>query len=201
MEILIKDKTIILKDKELNTLDKEVIKIVNLINFDYVIMSGYIAILFGRSRATEDVDMFIEPSKEAFYKFCDKLSKNGFYMINAGDKEEAYEFLKEGISIRIAEEGKFIPNFEMKLPKKEIDRMTFRSKIKVKLGNIELNIAELEPQIAFKLFLGSEKDYLDAKHLYDVLERYLDKDKLHSYINMFGVNTNITEKVLRIKMD
>ena len=196
MELEFSGKEIIMKGKELNSLDKKVIKLVNLIDFEYVIMSGYIAILFGRSRATEDVDMFIRADKEEFYAFYDRLSKNNFYIINAENKEEGYEFLKEGIALRVAENGEFIPNFELKLPKREIDRITMRDKIKVKLDNYELNISEIELQIAFKLFLGTEKDYLDSKHLYNTFEDHLDRKKLYNYIKLLGVNINVAERIL-----
>ena len=200
MELEFSGKDIIMKGKELNSLDKKVIKLVKLIDFEYVIISGYIAILFGRSRATEDVDMFIRADKEEFYAFYNLLSKNNFYIINAENKEEGYEFLHEGIALRIAENGEFMPNFELKLPKREIDRITMRDKIKVKLDNYELNISEIELQIAFKLFLGSEKDYLDSKHLYNTFENYLDKKKLYNYIKLLGVNISVAERILKIKI-
>lgn len=49
--------------RELSGLDKLVIRFVKILGrleIDYVVISGYIAILFGRSRNTEDVDLFIE---------------------------------------------------------------------------------------------------------------------------------------------
>lgn len=199
MELEFRYKEIIMNGKELNSLDEKVIKLVNLIDFEYVIMSGYLAILFGRSRATEDVDMFIRVDKDKFYSFYDKLSKNNFYIINAENKEEGYEFLKEGIALRIAENGEFIPNFELKLPKIEIDRITMKNKIKVKFGKNELNISQIEIQIAFKLFLGTEKDYLDAKHLYNTFEDHLDRKELYHYIKMVGVKINVAEKILGTK--
>lgn len=198
MELEFSGKDIIMKGKELNSLDRKVIKLVNLIDFEYVIISGYVSILFGRSRATEDVDMFIRVEKEEFYAFYDRLSKNNFYIINAENKEEGYEFLKEGIALRIAENGEFIPNFELKLPKREIDRITMRDKITVRLGNHKLNISEIELQIAFKLFLGSEKDYLDSKHLYNIFESHFDKKKLYHYIKLLGVNIDVAERILKI---
>jgi hypothetical protein len=48
MQYLIDKKEIIL-DKELNNLDKFVIDFVSLLD-NYVIVSGYVSILFGRSR-------------------------------------------------------------------------------------------------------------------------------------------------------
>ena len=45
----------------------------------YVIISGYIAILFGRSRNTEDVDLFIEKIDEKkMSEWWGALEKEGF---------------------------------------------------------------------------------------------------------------------------
>lgn len=61
MEIDISDQEIIL-NKELNDLDNlalDFIKILDGKAVKYVLVSGYIAILFGRSRSSEDIDMFM----------------------------------------------------------------------------------------------------------------------------------------------
>ena len=54
------EKTIVI-DKELNLLDKFVITFVDILEkyTDYVIVSGYVSILLGRTRATEDIDLLI----------------------------------------------------------------------------------------------------------------------------------------------
>lgn len=66
-------------DKEINELDKLVFKFVSILEkySDYVIISGYVAILLGRSRSTEDIDVFIrEMDFEAFSRFYDELRGN-----------------------------------------------------------------------------------------------------------------------------
>ena len=56
-----KEKKEIITDRELSNLDKLVLKFIKILekHVDYVIISGYVSILLGRSRATEDVDVFI----------------------------------------------------------------------------------------------------------------------------------------------
>lgn len=200
MELKIIRNVIELKNKEVNELDKRVIDFVKLLkNLDYVIISGYIAILFGRSRNTEDVDLFVNVKRERdFSIFFESLEKNGYYVINALDKEEAHKLLNEGVPIRVAKKGEIIPNFEIKLPKKEIDKLSLKNKMLVKFGPHQLNTSSIELQIAYKLFLGSEKDYGDAAHLYDVYEEYLNKAKFHSFIKLLGVDTKLVKKVLRV---
>ena len=60
---------IILIDKDLNELDKFVLKFVKILEkyCSYVIVSGYVSIVLGRSRASEDVDLLVpDISKEKF---------------------------------------------------------------------------------------------------------------------------------------
>ena len=79
MEFTYKKEKIIYPNKELTLLDKLVLKFLKAIDFKYVIISGYIAILFGRSRNTEDVDLFIEKiSAQRFNNFCVKIDSLGF---------------------------------------------------------------------------------------------------------------------------
>jgi hypothetical protein len=200
MELAIKGNTIELKGKEINELDKRVIDFIKLLEpVDYVIISGYIGILFGRSRNTEDVDIFINFKQEKeLSAFLKRLEKKSYYIINALTTEEACELLNEGVPIRIAKEGEIMPNFELKLPKTETDRLSFENKMIVKLGEYGLNTSSLELQIAYKLFLGSEKDYGDAIHLYDISEEYLNKAKFHSFIRMLGVSDKVVKKVLGV---
>lgn len=50
--------------RELSTLDRDVVEFTSILDdedVDYVIVSGYVAILAGRSRGTEDVAVVLEP--------------------------------------------------------------------------------------------------------------------------------------------
>jgi predicted nucleotidyltransferase len=50
-------------DKELNVLDRFVLDFASMLDaakIRYVVISGYVSILLGRTRTTEDVDVFIE---------------------------------------------------------------------------------------------------------------------------------------------
>jgi len=56
-----KAKEIVL-NRELSNLDKLVLNFVKILEkyTDYIIVSGYVSIILGRARATEDVDVFIK---------------------------------------------------------------------------------------------------------------------------------------------
>jgi hypothetical protein len=186
MEILNK-KTIKL-NKELNLLDKFVLEFVRILekHVNYVIVSGYVAILFGRARSTEDIDIIISKiSKKKFEKLWNEIEKNNFWCLNATNSEEAYNSLIEGIPIRFAKKGKIIPNIELKFCEKEIDRQTLRNRIKVIVKNRKIFISPIEMQIAYKeTVLKSEKDLEDALHLREIFREIISEKEIEKWKNV-----------------
>jgi hypothetical protein len=178
-------------DKELNSLDRFVLDYVSVLDKEkikYVIVSGYVAILFGRSRSSEDVDMFIEKiSSEKFFKLWEDLSCK-FECLNTRDPVDAYdEYLLNDTALRFSYPGKFIPNMETKFPKKSLDFWTLEHSQKVLLNKKMIHISSIEVQIPFKLFLGSEKDLEDAAHLYEVFKQRLDIGLTEDFARRLGV--------------
>ncbi len=172
-------------DKPLNELDAFVLRFIRIIEkyVDYVIISGYVAIVLGRSRATEDVDLFIKPlEKEEFIKLYHELKEAGFWCLNAESDGEVYSYLKDNIAIRFANKGQSIPNLEVKFPKNRLDLDAFADFIEVETQAGVLKISSLEKQIAFKkYYLGSDKDLEDAKHLEELFKEHLDQEKIKKY--------------------
>ena len=193
-----------LPNMELSILDRLVLEFVSKIKVKYVIVSGYVAILFGRGRTTEDVDIFIEKlDKKRFEVFYNDIVKSEkFYCINAEDALEAYNLLaEENGSVRFAEKGTFDPNFEIKFPTNKKHHYSLDNALTVDLGRgNSIRIGPLELQLAYKLQLGSDKDYEDAAHLYMVFESDLDKKKLKGFITELGIKRGIVKKVLGIEV-
>src|SRR3989338_8800683 len=152
-------------DKEINELDKFVLRFVRILEkrTGYVIVSGYISILFGRTRTTEDVDIFIEElNKEKFTALHGDLKKHGYWCLNA-----------ENITI---------PNFEIKFAKDISKKSALKDTLTVetKLGNIK--ISSLERQVAYKrYYLKSEKDLEDAAHIEKLFKDDIDTSKVEQY--------------------
>ncbi len=171
--------------KTVNELDKFVLHFIRIVEryVDYVIISGYVAILLGRSRATEDVDLFIKPlEKEKFIKLYHELKEAGFWCLNAESDDEVYSYLKDNIAIRFADKGQSIPNLEVKFPKNRLDWDAFTDIVEVETKEGVIRISSLEKQIAFKkYYLGSDKDLEDAKHLEELFKEHLDKEKIKKY--------------------
>lgn len=172
-------------DKIINELDKFVFKFVKIMEkyTDYVIVSGYVAILLGRSRTTEDIDVFIKKmSFEKFNKFYEKLKKNNFWCLNSGNIKEIYEYLYDGYSVRFAIKNQTTPNFEIKFAKKLLDLESFKDRVDVITSIGILKISSLERQIAFKrYYLKSDKDIEDAEYIENVFKENIDKEKINKY--------------------
>jgi len=172
-------------EKELNSLDKFVIDftgVLNKLKIKYVVVSGYVAILFGRNRTSEDVDLLIEESDfEKFLQLWNELSEK-FDCLNTNSPEKAYEeFLLKETAIRFSEKKKYVPNIEVKFAKTELDKWTVENRKKVLLNNKKLFVSPIELQITFKLLLGSKKDIEDARYLHNIFKDYLKKDLLQYF--------------------
>ena len=84
-------------DRELSELDLFVLNFIRILEryAVYVLISGYVAILFGRTRTTEDVDLFIENiSKEKSIQLYQDLIKHDFWALNVDSGEEFYSYAK-----------------------------------------------------------------------------------------------------------
>lgn len=191
----------ILFNKELNKLDNITIQftsILNKLNIKYVLVSGYVAILFGRSRSSEDIDLLIE--KIDFVKFqrlWQELIKH-FECIITESCEDAYkEYLLEGNSIRFSEKGMYVPNVEVKFPDKlnELDLVSLNEKIEVILNGNIMFVSPIELQIAFKFYLGSEKDIEDAYHLYTVFKDILNIKLLEVYSRKLKIEERLRKYI------
>lgn len=178
------NKNTIKLDKELNELDRFVLNFVKLLrkHTDYVIISGYVSLLFGRARGTEDIDMFIENiPKENFINLYQEL-KRKYWCLNTDDVNEMYDYLKEGLPIRVAIENQSIPNFEIKFAKTLLDKEAFKDSIIVETKLGKLKISSLERQIAFKKYLlKSDKDLEDARHIEKIFKENIDYNKVEEY--------------------
>lgn len=168
-------------EKELNALDQFVIDfcaVLDKASVRFVICSGYVAILFGRNRSSEDVDMFIQRlAPDGFEKLWTPLNAS-FDCLNASTAKDAHELLRDGLAVRFAHKGSVLPNMEVKFPKHALDDWTLEERREVLLNKHTLFISPPEMQIAFKISLGSEKDIEDARYLHSLLREWIDEKLL-----------------------
>ncbi len=199
MEIEFKEDKIIF-DRELSLLDSFVISFTEHLssnNIKYAIVSGYVAILFGRSRISEDVDILIEHiSFEKFLKFWSGIEQK-YECLNTSNPYEAYnDYLENHHAIRIAKKGSFIPNIELKFVKNDLDRYSLEHRKHVKLADRSLYLSPLELQIPYKLFLRSEKDIEDARFLFKLFQENLDIGLLKKFLIELKVPDDTAKRYL-----
>jgi hypothetical protein len=184
-------------ERELSELDELVLNFVAMldeIGIRYVIISGYVAILFGRSRTTEDVDVFIEKIDfETFGRFFDETERNGYWLLNGDGKEDAFDTLNGLLAVRIAKKDEAVPNFEIKFPRKETDFFSLNKPLEVIINNKHLNISPFEVQIPFKIWLGSDKDIEDAAHIYELFKDKLNRELMYNIARGLGVEKRMVE--------
>ena len=182
------DSKIIKLDRELNELDKFVLNFLKILEkySDYVIISGYISILFGRARATEDIDIFIrEMDRDKFITLYNNMVKKGHWCLNSDEANDLFSYLSNGMAIRFAIKNETIPNFKIKFAKKKLTIESFKDRITVITKGGKIKISSLERQIAFKrYYLKSDKDLEDAKHIEELFRNSIDYKKINIYKNL-----------------
>lgn len=179
----VKNKELYIK-KQLTKLDLFVINALDIISkhVDYVLISGYVSIFFGRARATEDVDLFIDNiSENKFNEFYMEAVDRG-YEFNIEDAKELYkEYLQNDLSINMWEKNLPLIRLEIKIAKNQSQRMALRDSIKVLYNGGFLFFSPIEYQIAYKKnILKSDKDLEDARHL-EIVFKNLNKELMDNY--------------------
>jgi len=188
--------------RELSELDKDVLaftRILDACDVDSVIVSGYVAILTGRSRSTEDIDVILESLSETeTEQLVTELKDQGYWGM-AMPLDEMYSMLSEGSRIRIAEDGEMYPNFETWFVSNDVEREALSNPLAVTFEQGQIDISPIELQIAYKLRLAqaadslSGKDFEDALHLYLTFEERFNTEQLETYVKELGVEDYYAE--------
>lgn len=163
MEIRYQDDRITF-EKELTVLDELAIDFSEILqeeDIDHVFVAGYVAILFGRSRVSEDIDLIVEKMpKEDFLSLWDSLE--GYYCHNTSDPVDAYDrYLEEDIAVRFSEEDTVIPNVEFKFASTGQQGWVLDEKITVELDDSSLPIANMELEKDKERNLEQRMEFID----------------------------------------
>jgi len=177
-------------DKPPSDLDRLVLDVADILDdvgITYSIVSGYIAVLFGRSRATVDIDVITERFDESTAETLASRLRGAGYWRSAMPLDDLYETMADDLPVRIAEDGHRVPNVELKFDADEYDRASLDDAITVRLRGEPLRDVSIELQIAYKLDMGTPKDYEDALYLYEVAGQNLTSSELERYVTKLGV--------------
>lgn len=185
--ISIDDGTLIV-DRPPNDLDELAIQFTDIcddLDIAHVYVSGYVAILTGRSRATEDIDVLLDRVEpDVIDRLVDELAKAGLWG-PAMPLERMNEMLEDNIWVARADE--MIPHLEVKFVDDRIDRASLKNRIVARIEGAELPIGPIELQIAYKLWMSGNTDFEDAVHLYSLFEETLRTHELQRWVEELGV--------------
>ncbi|MGB9728370.1 MAG: hypothetical protein ACP5GU_01620 [Thermoprotei archaeon] len=168
----------------------------------YAVVAGYIAILFGRARRSDDIDFIVEKiNEDIFVKLCKALKLVGFSFIQGNVSSEdsvrdIYKrYLAEGHAIRFIYENIFLPNIELKMISSPFHDYSIKHAYIVILNDKDkIKIAPLEFQIAYKLYLGSAKDVGDAVFLYNLFKPTIKEDELEKWCMELEVDLHMLHR-------
>ena len=112
-------------EREPNRLDALAIECSRLLDqhdVQHVFVAGYVSILAGRARATEDIDVLVERIDEATAEaLVETLQEEGFWG-PAMPLPSLYEMLSNGDNIWVAPDEQVTPHLEVKFVRDEIGR-------------------------------------------------------------------------------
>jgi hypothetical protein len=177
-------------DRDPNDLDDLAIRfssILDDVGVKHVFISGYVAILAGRSRATEDIDVLLERTEnDTIDRLVERLKDDEMWG-PAMPLDSMAEMLDD--NIWVARDGEMVPHVEAKFVDDEYDRASLDNRITARISSVgaEIPIGPLELQIAYKLFLNTPKDFEDAVHLYALFEENLRTPALEHWIEKLDV--------------
>lgn len=171
----------------LDELATEFSSVLDELGIEHVFVAGYVAILTGRARSTEDIDVLVERLSEPEVDTLVETLRERGYWGPAMPLESMYENLDAGTNIWVAPESEMTPHLEVKFPTDEFDRASLSNPITAQIGAETVPIGPLELQIAYKLYLGGEKDFEDAAHLYTLFGESLNTSELETWAERLSV--------------
>ena len=177
-------------DRDPTALDElalDVSAVLSDVGVDHAIVAGYVAVLAGRSRGTEDIDVILGPlSADRASAVADALSDAGFWG-SAMPLSDLHSMLSDGSNLRVAREDEVIPNVELTYATDEFDRASVEDAIIGRIGDRSLPVGPLELGIAYKLFLDTRRDFEDAVHLYTMFDGSLSTEALEEWVEKLDV--------------
>ncbi len=126
----------------------------------HVLVGGVAVAIWGRPRATEDVDLIIDLREEQLEEFQQHLAEHGIRM----KIDKAEKAIRTGTTFPLYDRWS-IHWVDARVPSRPVDHMTLERATRVELSGEEVPVATPEDTILGKLMAGNVQDQLDAKSI------------------------------------
>lgn len=169
----------------MNMLSKFVVNFCKIVekHCKYVVVSGFLVISAGRSRATEDIDIIIPKlSIQEFEALNNDLYRNFvLFHLDGMSIERVYGYLSD-LNVRYVYRNQVVPNMKLRFAKNEVDEDNLENRQKISITDLDIFFPPIECAIVYKEYcLGYDKDIEDAFHLRNVFADEIDDDEIKRY--------------------
>jgi hypothetical protein len=169
---------------------------------EYAVVSGYAALVLGRDRESEDVDIIAKPMGLTRFVSLHRSLSRDFECISPGLAPQLFaEYLsagKESTSVRYSEPGTFVPNVEFKFAHNALHHLSIERRRAVFFNGHRLFIGPLGMQVAYKVWLGTPKDLEDARWICHVAGTEVDQGELTQTLVRLGISEAKGRKALAL---
>jgi len=147
----------------------------------YAVVAGYVAVALGRPRTTDDIDFIVKVEDPKI--ILSSAEDAGFKLLT---KIENLERDFQNTSIRFYLPPYYLPNVEVKRARNRHHFYAIENRIRFYIGKSSIYIGPLEHQIAYKLYLGTNKDLEDAYFIWRLLRNKLSMDEIKKWAKEIG---------------
>lgn len=126
----------------------------------HVLVGGVAVAIWGRPRATEDIDMIVDLREEHLGPLQSYLQEHGIKM----NADKAQRAVKQGTTFPLYDNWS-IHWVDVRAPARPIDRITLERADLVELSGEKVPVATAEDTLLGKLLAGGSQDLLDAKSI------------------------------------
>jgi hypothetical protein len=155
----------------LTEIEKTLLKLDSLLkanSIDYVVIGGTAAIIYGRLRTTEDIDITLLSELENFDMLYNLISTH--YSPILSDPEN---FFKKNYVLPVMDTETSV-KIDFAAGLSGFDKKVLERKVIRKFGTIEINICSIEDLIIYKLVSARPQDLLDIEELIKANKETLD---------------------------
>ncbi len=169
---------------------KTVAQYLNEHHIPYVVVGGFAVMLYGRPRATADIDIIISIYPEDIHLFVEFLKENGFF---ADENDMIMAFRERGHCT--VEDKDTLFRLDIKGVYDEMDRASMERRAKTEFEGVDLYVCSPEDLILSKLRWGREEDIYDALSVYVRNIDSLDMEYLRKKSEEMGMEDRLEDLI------